>query len=293
MSATERTVSFTVPGNVLDLHQHVGALVVHADGNDVAATREGDQKQRRAMMRRFGVTQAALAPSLQYERPDGWRDTCVLNDAVAAYRDSDPEWFPLAFGTVDLLSGAANCRAELNRIATDLSMAGVMWHHRYQGMFLDDRRMHPLLETAGELGLTVAVHLFADSAMEAPDALERLALAHPDLTILTLDAFTAFAQIKALLPILVRCPNLVLDTAGVFPLGRLVDIVVDAIGSDRLVFGSDMYASPKMWNYPAGLLEVCTSEQLDAAQKADILYDNAAALFGLKPSATADSPAAP
>jgi predicted TIM-barrel fold metal-dependent hydrolase len=117
--------------------------------------------------------------------------------------------------------------------------------------------------------------------MEAPDALERLALAHPDLTILTLDAFTAFARIKALLPILERCPNIVLDTAGVFPLGRLVDQVVAAIGHERLVFGSDMYARPKMWNYPAGLMEVCTSEELDADQREAILYGNAARLFSL------------
>lgn len=284
----ETTISITLPTPVFDIHQHVGALVVHTGEQGQAVGREADQARRRDMMSRFGITQAALAPSLQYERPNGWRDTTVLNDAVAAYRDSCPESFPRAFGTVDLLSGAANCETEMRRIADDLSMSGVMWHHRYQGMFLDDRRMHPLLDLAEELGLIVAVHLFADSAMEAPDALERLALAHPQPTILTLDAFTAFAQVKALVPILERCPNLVLDTAGVFPLGRLVDTVVKAIGSDRLVLGSDMYASPKMWNYPAGVLEVATSEDLDEHQKTQILYSNAAALLSLSPQPDSD-----
>jgi predicted TIM-barrel fold metal-dependent hydrolase len=256
---------------------------VHAEDAGPTAAVQGDRTRRRELMDRFGVTQAALAPSLQYERPDGWRDTCRLNDAVAGYRAAAPQDFPVAFGTADLLSGTANCLTEMERCRDELGMAGVMWHHRYQGMFLDDRRMHPLLDRAEELGLVVAVHLFADSAMEAPDALERLALAHPGLTLLTLDAFTAFAQVKALLPTLDRCPNILLDTAGVFPLGRLVDVVVDAIGSDRLLFGSDMYARPQMWNYPAGLLEVCTSEVLDASQRSAILYDNAARLFSLVP----------
>lgn len=274
------TLTLETPSQILDIHQHVGTLVVHAGDEGPDAAGSSDQERRREIMHSFGVTRAALAPSLQYERPEGWRDTVRLNDAVAAYAASAPEDFPIAFGTVDLLSGQANCFAELDRLA-EIGMAGVMWHHRYQGMFLDDRRMHPLLDRAAERGLVVALHLFGDSAMEEPDALERLAVAHPDQPLLTLDAFTAFAQIKALLPILERCPNIVLDTAGVFPLGRLVDQVVAAIGHERLVFGTDMYARPKMWNYPAGLFEVLTSEELSAVQREEILYANAARLFSL------------
>lgn len=280
------TITIQVPSRVFDVHQHVGAVAIHADdsgaGDTVFShTASSDADRRREIMRSFGVTQAALAPSLQYEHPEGWRDTVRLNDAVAAYTRSAPADFPVTFGTTDLLSGAANCLAEIDRLAGELAMSGVMWHHRYQGMFLDDKRMHPLLDRAGERGLVVVLHLFADSAMEAPDALERLASAHPDLTLLTLDAFTAFAQIKALLPVLERHQNIVLDTAGVFPLGRPVDMVVAAIGHERLVFGSDMYARPKMWNYPAGLLEVCTSEELTDTQREAILYGNAARLFSL------------
>jgi uncharacterized protein len=275
------TITIQVPSRVFDVHQHVGTVVISAEESGPADAVSSDADRRREIMHSFGITQAALAPSLQYERPDGWRDTVKLNDAVAAYARSAPADFPVAFGTTDLLSGAANGLAEIDRLAGELAVSGVMWHHRYQGMFLDDKRMHPLLDRAGERGLVVAVHLFADSTMEAPDALERLASAHPGLTLLTLDAFTAFAQIKALLPILERHQNIVLDTAGVFPLGRGVDQVVAAIGHERLVFGSDMYARPKMWNYPAGLLEVCTSEELNDAQREAILYGNAARLFSL------------
>ncbi|MFD2416545.1 amidohydrolase family protein [Amycolatopsis pigmentata] len=275
------TITIQVPNRVFDVHQHVGTVVINAEDSGPADAVSSDADRRREIMHSFGMTQAALAPSLQYERPEGWRDTVRLNDAVASYARDAPADFPVTFGTTDLLSGTANCLAEIDRLAGELGMAGVMWHHRYQGMFLDDRRMHPLLDRAGERGLVVAVHLFADSAMEAPDALERLASAHPGLTLLTLDAFTAFAQIKALLSILERHPNIVLDTAGVFPLGRAIDQVVAAIGHERLVFGSDMYARPKMWNYPAGLLEVCTSDELNDAQREAILYGNAARLFSL------------
>lgn len=282
MSENSLALHLPMPDQVLDVHQHVGALVVHAQDDGAGAwTREADQRRRQELMDRFQVGRAVIAPSLQYERPNGWRDTCVLNDSVAAYRDSLPDRFPAAFGTVDLLSGTENCVTELTRLRHELAMVGVMWHHRYQGMFLDDARMHPLLEASAELGLVAAVHLFADSAMEAPDALERIALAHPDTRFLVLDGLTAFAQVKALLPILERCPNLILDTAGAFPLGRMVDLVARSVGSDRLVFGSDMYASPKMWNYPAGLLDVITSEELDLEQQRAILHGNAVELLGL------------
>ena len=66
-----------------------------------------------------------------------------------------------------------------------------------------------------------------------------------------------------------------------YVLATRLDQVVAAIGHERLVFGSDMYARPKMWNYPAGLMEVCTSEELDADQREAILYGNAARLFSL------------
>ncbi len=275
-----RTISFEVPARVFDVHQHVGQLAVaeeHASsGSDVEA--------RLAMMARAGIDRGCLSPSLQYDKPDGWRDTVRLNDSLKAYQLAEPERFPVAFGAVDIVAGVENAVSEARRIVEELDFAGVIWHHRYQALMTDDRRMHAVLEVLAEHGKVAAVHLFADSTMENPDALERLAVAHPDLTFLALDALSGFAQSRAVLAMLERCPNVLVDTAGCFGLARVVDSVVAEFGAERVLFGTDLYTSPRMWNYPVGLIEVGASIDLSPAQKAAIAHGNAARLFNLDDS---------
>jgi predicted TIM-barrel fold metal-dependent hydrolase len=138
-----------------------------------------------------------------------------------------------------------------------------------------------VLEVLEELQMVAAVHLFADSTMENPDALERLARAHPDLVFVGLDALSGFAQSRALLTVLERCPNVLIDTAGCFGLARVIDTVVAEFGAERVLFGTDLYTMPRMWNYPVGLIEVSASQDLNAEQKAAIAAGNAERLFNL------------
>lgn len=275
-----KTLTFEVPARVFDVHQHVGQLAVAEEHGGS----ESDVEVRIEMMRTAGIDGGCLSPSLQYERAEGWRDTVRLNDKIAAYQTSNPALFPVAFGAVDLVAGVANAVSEAHRLADELGMAGINWHHRYQGLLADDRRMHPVLEVCAERDLVAAIHLFADSTMENPDALERLALAHPEVTFLALDALSGFAQSRALLGVLERCPNVLIDTAGCFGLARVIDGVVAEFGAERVLFGTDLYTTPRMWNYPVGLIEVGASTDLTAEQKAQITYGNAARLFQLTDS---------
>jgi predicted TIM-barrel fold metal-dependent hydrolase len=271
-----KTLTFEVPTPIFDVHQHVGKIAVAEEHGSSAS----DLETRTAMMSEAGIDFGCLSPSLQYERPNGWRDTTAVNDAIAAYLVAAPSRFPVAFGALDLVAGAAHAAAEARRLG-ELGFAGVNWHHRYQGLMLDDKRMHPVLDILGEQNMVAAVHLFADSTMENPDALERLAAAHPDVTFLALDALSGFAQSRALLGTLERCPNVLIDTAGCFGLARVIDSVVAEVGAERVLFGTDLYTSPRMWNYPVGLMEVSASVDLTPAQKAQIVHGNAARLFGL------------
>jgi predicted TIM-barrel fold metal-dependent hydrolase len=272
-----KTVTFEVPELVFDVHQHVGAIAVAEEHGGSAS----DMDTRIGMMKEAGIDFGCLSPSLQYERPNGWRDTVDLNDRIAAYRRQRADVFPVAFGAVDLVAGTANAVAEARRLGAELGLAGINWHHRYQGLMADDRRMHAVLDVCAELGLVAAIHLFADSTMENPDALERLATAHPEVTFLGLDALSGFAQSRALHLTLERCPNVLIDTAGCFGLARVIDSVVSNFGAERVLFGTDLYTTPRMWNYPAGLIEVSSSKDLTDADKAQITYGNAARLFRL------------
>jgi uncharacterized protein len=84
-------------------------------------------------------TAATVMPSLQYLRPHWIGDTPRVNDAIAAYRDRDDGSFPLAFGTTEPLHEEAIAREEICRAVDDRGLNGIVWHHRFHGMFLDDR----------------------------------------------------------------------------------------------------------------------------------------------------------
>jgi len=270
-----KTVTFEVPARVFDVHQHVGHLAVAEEHGGSTS----DVETRLAMMKEAGIDAGCLSASLQYDRSEGWRSTVKVNDGLAEYRESRPDLFPVALGAVDIVAGVANAVSEARRLGEELGFAGINWHHRYQGLFADDRRMHQVLEVVDELNMVAAIHLFADSTMENPDALERLAAAHPGVTFIALDALSGFAQSRALLGVLERCPNVVVDTAGCFGLARVIDTVVGEFGAERVLFGTDLYTTPRMWNYPVGLIEVASSTDLTTAQKSQITYGNAARIF--------------
>jgi len=168
---------------------------------------------------------------------------------------------------------------ELERMASELELDGVVWHHRFQGCHLGDPRMHPLLEACARLGLVAYVHVIADSNMEAPVMLEELYEAHPGVTFVALDPFTSFTQIKNVMAMAKRCSNLYFDTAISMPLARPVEEFVSKFGSQRLLFGSDMY-SHAQYVCPSILREILEAPTLTDDDRRDIFWNNAERLFG-------------
>lgn len=61
---------------------------------------------------------------------------------------------------------------------------------------------------------------------------------------------------------------------------RMMTETVDAIGSDRLLFGTDQMLWPQM--IPKAVQAVSSAENLSERDKRRILWDNSAALFGLR-----------
>lgn len=280
-TSVSETPGSPVPYGCLDLHHHVGMLAIGDDDLGGSPAGPAEVELRIAIMDRFGIDAAAVMPSLQYERPEGAQDMRAANDAAAAYRDAEPTRFPAAIGTVDPLVGTRSCLDELTRMSEELGLVGVTWHHRFQGLFAGDPRMEPLLARAAELGLTAYFHLFAESTMEAPWALEKWAERFPEHTFVALDAFTSFTQSRYLAAIGRRCPNIVFETAGTFPLGRVVQEFVAEFGAERVAFGSDLYTRPQTWDTPSTLLEIRAAESISEADRQLILVENARRLLGL------------
>lgn len=252
---TRRTVR-----HVVDTHHHIGTLSIGAEEETTAAEDDRDPVEtHHHMLDRFGMTACAVMPALQYERPYGIKNTREINSAIAAYRDRSRR-FLAALGTVEPLHGTALCREELDRMVGELHLDGVVWHTRYQGVAVSDRRMHQLVDEATSRGLPCYIHMFSESNLEAPWMFADLARNHPEATIVALDGFSASTQIYYVMDLADRFDNILFDTAICFPLLRPLDKFVARFGSERLMFGTDSYADPVSYNVPAVMEELLASD---------------------------------
>ncbi|MDF2047644.1 MULTISPECIES: amidohydrolase family protein [Microbacterium] len=248
--------------HIIDTHHHVGelALGMGEEGTTVDGASIRPVEVHAAMLDQFGLTAACVLPGFQYDRSEGIASTRALNDGIVAYRNSLPSRFPLALGTVEPLHRDSLCRDEVARLVDECRIDGLAWHTRYQGVALSDRRMHVLIDLATEHGLPCYLHLFSESGLEAPWSLLDLATAHPDATLVALDGFSGATQIRYLFDIAERCPNVLFDTAICFPLLRPLDEFVGRFGSERLLFGTDSYAQPLLYNTPSVMHELLASD---------------------------------
>jgi predicted TIM-barrel fold metal-dependent hydrolase len=155
---------------------------------------------------------------------------------------------------------------------------GVVWHHRFQGCHLSDRRMHPLLDACAKHNLVAFFHVLADSNMESPFLLEELYDAHPDVTFVALDPFTSPTQNRSIMRLAKNLPNMLFDTALNVSGKRTIEEFVHQFGSQRLLFGTDMYLT-HMYVYPHALREVLDAPTLSDDDRLNIFWNNAARLF--------------
>jgi len=261
--------------DIFDIHHHLGSLtggsLQEGDG-----WQERDYANRLRIMDANGVTAAAILAATGYIQADGIKDTMRSNDVVAEYRKRDPKRFPVACGIVEPLHGVRSLD-ELERIKHDLRLDGVVWHSRFQGVTVDHPLMRPLLRKVSELGLVPLIHTNAESNLEAVWRLERLALEFPELTFVSLDALTTNTNSQLALDIAKRTKNILFDTAHVRGSGY-VKSFVDAVGSERLVFGSLFYSTPPSYEHCATLDEI-RAAKINARDKANILSLNAKRLF--------------
>lgn len=262
---------------ILDIHHHLGSLT-GGSLQEGAGWEERDYANRVRIMEANGVTMAAILAATGYIQADGIKDTMRCNDTVAAYRKRDPKRFPVACGTVEPLHGARSL-GELERMKHELQLAGVVWHHRFQGVAVDHKLMRPLLKKVGELGLVPLVHTNAESNMEAVWRLERLAVEFPEIDFVSMDALTTNVNSQLALDIAKRTPNIIFDTAHVRG-ANYVRNFVETVGSRRLIFGSLFYSYPASYEHCATLAEV-KGAQISQEDMANILVGNAKRLFKL------------
>lgn len=174
---------------------------------------------------------------------------------------------------------------------------------QYRGHRADDPRYAPYFALAEELDLPVAIHLgegppaaarfpgYEDyrASMGSPFLLEDVLRRHPELRIYVMHYGSPL--VDEMIAMMFTHPNLYVDVAmnnWGFPRAQFHDALkrmVEAGFGKRILFGSDQMYWPDAIGEAIKAIE--TAPFLDARQKRDILYDNAARFLRLTPQQVA------
>lgn len=283
-----RTSAVADPGRrqqlTFDVHQHFGSMasVSLPEVGDAPAWSDDpvwlatERRVRVEVMDAMGIGRAVLFPSNSYLRPDGIADTRAINDEIAAYCADDPARFPVGVGVVEPLHGAEGDH-ELRRIA-DLGLKGVSYHTRFQGVTIDNAWVRHHVGLMAELGLVPLVHVNVDSTFESPVLLLRLARSFPEVPMVAIDALASYQHTLECELVAEECPNVVFETSQAF--GNVTAAFAARYGSERVVFGTDLYSHPVAWR-TVNTPDVLAGMLGDERAVADVLWRNAERLFGM------------
>ena len=167
---------------------------------------------------------------------------------------------------------------------------------QYEGLSPSDPSVDPYFALAEELDVPVAIHMGTGGSGRAnlgapkfrgsmgnPLLLEDLLARHPKLRVQVMHA--GYPMIDNMLTLLQASSHVSVDVAGLiwsYPLkevNRYIERLVDAGFEDRVMFGTDQMAWPKLMGYSISVIQ--NADYLTPKQKRDILYSNAARFLRL------------
>jgi predicted TIM-barrel fold metal-dependent hydrolase len=236
------------PVPVIDLHHHLGVM----DGLVAAGSTVTSADERFRFMDDHHIDQVVVLPQSGGVTSD---NMASINAGVAQYRDQSPGRVAAALGTCDP-TDPERAVAEIDRAVARNDLRGFVFHHHFQGTVINDPRMRPILARLAHHRLPAFIHILAGSILESPWRLEQLAHEHPDLTLVGLDGFSSPTQAGEMVHIAARCPNVFFDTGVLISVAHLLRPFIDAVGAERLLYGSDFYSSPQMFSVPFALYEL-------------------------------------
>ena len=167
---------------------------------------------------------------------------------------------------------------------------------QYDGIAPDDARFDDIRRFAAEHDVPVAIHLGVGppgapyisagyrAHLHSPFSLEKMLVRHPHLRVYAMHA--AWPMLDELKAMLYSYPQLYVDTGSLqMALTRteyysFLKNLVDAGFVDRIMYGTDQIVWPGL--IAEGIHAINDAPFLTAAQKQDILHDNAVRFFRLK-----------
>jgi predicted TIM-barrel fold metal-dependent hydrolase len=275
---------------IIDIHQHMGstadALGLIREGHVSGAEVEPEEVAcRLEFMDRAGISKAVAIPGHTYNQAPGIQATREQNDAIARYRDLNPERFPVAAGIVEPNHQAA-ALDELTRMATELGLKGVSFHTEYQSCTIDSPWMMRILERMAELGLTPMIHASNVVLHEALWRMAKVARAFPEIPFVALEPGFTFDGMQECAFIAEVATNVVFDTAACASNPLIIELA-RRFGAERVIYGTQYYSRVGAFDERAFARRILMRDDLIAtphltgADKQMIFSGNARRLFGI------------
>lgn len=246
---------------IVDIHAHFGETKF-ADKVITAETILG-------IMDRCGIDKAILLPTISTGR-------ILPPSAMKKEVDKAPQRL-VGFSLVNPKD--PNAVRDFEQAVVTYGAKGLKIHPVYMAVAADDETwVYPLIERAQELNVPVMFHS-GEPPFATPWQIGLVAQDFPRATIIMEHmGFDAMVYTDAAIKMAKRADNIILGTTGVmydFPITK----AVHAIGSDRVVFGSEM-----PMNNPVHEIQKIRSTTLSETDKAKILGLNMLRILGMSES---------
>jgi predicted TIM-barrel fold metal-dependent hydrolase len=241
---------------IIDFHAHLWARDDAEEAMAKAAERHGVDRICVSAIRRYVPDMAEIRE---------------LNDRVLRAIRQWPDLY-VGFVYVNPKHGKAALRA-IDEAAGG-GMAGIkLW----TACYANDRDVSPIAEKAIELGWPVLQHAWKKWTGNLPTESEprhvaRLAERYPDLKLVMAHIGGDWEYgIKAVR----HCPNVSVDTSGSIAHTGMLEMAIDELGAERVVWGTDMPGADLIYT-----LAKIEAAPIRARDKQRILCDNARRLLG-------------
>ncbi len=229
-----------------------------------------------AYARSLGVEgMVVLGDVLLYGRTPTAKEVRTINDKTIELTQWYPDYFH-GFCFLNPMLGVEFVAEETDRCIAE---------HGFRGIKLEicnnarDDVMTPVMEAARKHNVPLLQHTASQTIIQQreyhtdPADTAWLGRHHPDVKIIM--AHLTACGIRGVMEI-VDVPNVVVDTSAFQPVAGLVELAVEKLGSERVVYGSDLLIR----DLPTQIGRVLSAE-IPEADKQAILYDNAQEiLFG-------------
>jgi predicted TIM-barrel fold metal-dependent hydrolase len=245
----------------IDVHAHIGKTVANNIGQTV------DELLER--MDAAGVSQALLSRAAGDLQAEGFRDTQRMNDQIAEAVRVHPDRFPAGLGVIEVRHEQLAVD-ETVRVMDELGMLGLAVHPQMEGYSLDiPLWIDPIFEALNDRKALCLMHSSPDAGSgESAKDVRKITSTFTDVTYFIGHGFITEAQKAECISIVRDLPHVYMDVAYQSD-PRLTEELVAAIGSERVVFGSDVPF------YELGqVLDSVTRANISDDDKANILHRN-------------------